>query len=1010
VSGDGLEDAIGTSPDATPSLSILGSIQVVTQGRSLVVGGEKPRRLLGMLILHRNAMVSTDQLLQAIWGDDLPESGTATLQSYVSRLRRVLPPPIELISEPPGYRLAVGRAMTDVDRFEDALATGMDQLDSDPTAALACLDDALAEWRGDALAEFSDESWARGEAVRLQELRLHASEARLTALLALGMDEAAASDAESLTVDHPWRERPWRALLLALHHMGRQGDALRKANEYRERLRDDLGLDPSVDFVMLEREVAMGDARRDRVLSSTSESAPAPPPDPARAVEPMPPSGLVATRVQLIGRSDDLAGLVELCGRTRLVTLVGPGGIGKTQLAIAVAAQLGAIDRLHGEVVDLAPVRDESNVVAAIATQLQVQPQQGRSVTESVLDVLGHRTLLLVLDNCEHVLDAIAGFVERLLRICPGVRVLATSREPLALPAETVFKVPTLLVAAEGSDLGHHIASPAVELFMQRARAANADVPSDEPTVRAVAELCRRLDGVPLAIELAAARTRSLSPAEIIARLGDRFALLAGSSRVADQRHRSLKDLVDWSYQLLDPVEQQLFRRLSIFAGSFDLDAAEHVCGYGQVPRNMVASVLAGLVDKSMVQASTGTRTTYRLLETLREFGAALDEGEAPQIARRHGAWILDICERGAVGLHGTDERWWLDTLDDLFDDLRLAVRHALDAGDLDTALGVVVAAREHAFRRLRYELIGWAETALAERAADGHRLAAAGWGIVAYGRFVRGEIDAAIELGERSVELAARDGTDALGLPERALGNAYVFTGDIPRFTIALERLAETAVAAGDDARMAHAFYMCSLSETRTAGIEIGMQHAQRAAEAAARSGNPTAQAQAAYAAGIWAAADDAALARALLQRSEQLARDVGNLWFELFARTETLWLQAIEGDPRGALIGFADVISAWHRAGDWANQWLSLRHVLGICLLLRADDLAATIHGALDRAGAVNAFPFQPAAAADLARQLTELRERMGDQRFIAAQQQGNTTSTSVVIDLIVSQIRAL
>ena len=162
-----------------------------------------------------------------------------------------------------------------------------------------------------------------------------------------------------------------------------------------------------------------------------------------------------------------------------------------------------------------------------------------------------------------------------------------------------------------------------------------------------MAELCRRLDGVPLAIELAAARTRSLSAAEITARLGDRFALLAGSSRVSDQRHRSLKDLVDWSYQLLEPVEQQLFRRLSIFAGSFDLDAAEHVCGYGDVPPNMVASVLAVLVDKSMVQAFTGTRTTYRLLETLREFGAALDEGEAPQIARRHGAWILDICERG---------------------------------------------------------------------------------------------------------------------------------------------------------------------------------------------------------------------------------------------------------------------------------------------------------------------------------------------------------------------------
>ncbi|MGI9052682.1 MAG: hypothetical protein ACR2HQ_08550, partial [Ilumatobacteraceae bacterium] len=288
--------------------------------------------------------------------------------------------------------------------------------------------------------------------------------------------------------------------------------------------------------------------------------------------------------------------------------------------------------------------------------------------------------------------------------------------------------------------------------------------------------------------------------------------------------------------------------------------------------------------------------------------------------------------------------------------------------------------------------------------------LAAAALGIVAYGRFVRGEIDAAIELGERSVDLARSQGTDGLGMADRALGNAYVFRGDRRRFTDALERLIDGATASGDEARIAHAYYMRSLSETRTAGTVPGMMYAERATVAATKCDNPTARAQAAYATGIWLATSEPERAREHLQRSESLARDVGNVWFELFARTETLWLHALEGAPRDALAAFADVISSWHRAGDWANQWLSLRHVLGICHLLGADELAAVIHGALDRAGAVDAFPFEPHAAANVGNLVVELRRRLGDERFTGAEQQGRTASTSVLIDLIVSQLRAV
>ncbi len=997
--------------DRVAALCVLGSISINIDGQPVPVGGEKPRRLLAMLILNRNAVVSAERLMDVIWGDDVPDAGLPTLQSYVSRMRRLLPPPARLVSQAPGYRLAVDEGTTDADRFEAALGSGLDLLERSPGTAVARLDEALAEWRGDAFAEFSGEWWAVAEATRLGELRLHARETRVTALLALGLDERAASEAEAITVDHPWRERPWLALLLALHRAGRQGDALRKASEYRACLRDDLGLDPSMEFANLERAVAT-DAARLRVPPQPVGPLVLPGPldlDVAAEPTPLQPNvaNVEADGVRLIGRDEDLASVVEQCERRQLVTLVGPGGIGKTQLALRAATELVARTDLRTEVVELARIRDDDSVVGAIATQLGVQTQQGRSVTESVLDLLGHRPLLLVLDNCEHVLDTIAGFAERLLRSCPGVRILATSREPLALPAETVFKVEPLPVADGGSDLA---SSPAVDLFMQRAHAANPDFVADETTARAVVDLCKRLDGVPLAIELAAARTRSLSPTEIIERLGDRFALLAGSSRVSDRRHRSLKDLVDWSYQLLEPSAQQLFRRLSTFAGSFGLEAVEQVCGYGQVPRDSVASLLASLVDKSMVQALAGPRTTYRLLETLRDYGVALAEDEGPELARRHGAWIVEICERGAAGLHGADEGAWLDVFDGLFDDLRLAVRNAVSAGDLGTALSIIVTAREHAFRRLRYELIAWAEAALAFDGAATHPLAAAAWGIVAYGRFVRGEIDAAIDLGERSLELARRYGTDTLGLAERALGNAWIFQGENDRGTAAVDRLVAGAEASGDEARIAHACYMRSLSETTSAGTNAGTVYAERAVRAAARCRNPTAEAQAAYATGIWLATTQPARAKEELQRSEALSSDVGNLWFELFARTETLWLRAFEGEPLEALSGFADVISAWHRAGDWANQWLSLRHVFGICYLLGADELAVTIHGALERAGAVDAFPFEPAAAVSLTRQVDELRGRLGEERFIAAGRQGRKATTPVVIELIVAQLRAL
>ena len=388
--------AVVAADDQAASVGVLGAISVYDAGRRPVaIGGEKPRRLLAVLVLHRNAVVSTDRLIDVMWGDDVPDTAAATLQSYVSRLRRVLPPIARVVGEAPGYRLAVDPGATDVDRFETALAAA-DELDGAPDVALRLLDTALAEWKGDAFAEFADEWWAQAEAARLTELRLHARESRLVALLALGMDERAASEADALVADHPWRERGWRVLVSALHRAGRQGEALRRAGEYRARLGEELGLDPSPEFAALERDVATDAAPRHL------------PPVPSTATTPD-----EETTSPLIGREADEAGVLALIGRRRLVTLLGPGGIGKTQLAFRVAVRYGRETGVRTEVVELARVRDDDGVIGAVATQLDVQTQQGRSVLESVLDLLGDRPALLVLDNCEHVLDTIAGVSER---------------------------------------------------------------------------------------------------------------------------------------------------------------------------------------------------------------------------------------------------------------------------------------------------------------------------------------------------------------------------------------------------------------------------------------------------------------------------------------------------------------------------------------------------------------------------------------------------------------------
>jgi predicted ATPase/DNA-binding SARP family transcriptional activator len=965
--------------DGGLELRVLGPVEVARAGQTIAIGGPKPRLVLAMLAARRGSVVSIDRLCEELWPDDAPADPAGVLQSIVSRLRRILRPDAEIVARPPGYLLEIDEHHVDAGRFEALCAQAARA--GDPRLAIANLDDALACWRGGAFSEFADFDWARGEAVRLDELRVTANEDLLDARLGSGEHAALVGELESLIAEYPLRERAWQLLIIALYRSGRSAEALRRASALRELLREELGLTPSPAFAELESQILNDDP--------TLLAAGAPP-----ERRPLPRRLPVAT-TPLVGREEVVAQVIARLQRDRLLTLTGPGGVGKTRLALRVATDLW--DEFGGEVfmVELASVRDPSSTVAAIATAVDVQQRQHLSIEETLMEYLRDKRALLVLDNCEHLLTTIAPLVDRVLSWCPDVTILATSREVLGLPGEQLWRVGPLAILPPGSDLTE---SPAVQLFVERARSANAEFALGPDNADAVAEIVRRLDGLPLAIELAAARMRAMSPAALAQRLDRRFDLLDGAQTSMIERHRTLHDLVTWSHDLLDEDEQRLFAQLCVFVGSFGLDAAEAVCDVD------AALLLANLVDKSMVQLVNDDPPRYRLLETLREFGVErLSPDERKAVRERHARWYLADAERAALALTGPDEPEAVSTLDRDLDNLRATHVWSIDNGDPDVALRLVAALREYAFRRMRAELTGWADAALQTPGAQAHERYAIVTAVSAYGRFVRGDLEGAIELGERAL------GSDTSGLAERVLGNALFYRGDVEEAFARTERMLESA-RSGSTARLAHVLYMQSVAATSIGDNGRATALADKALAAAEACKSPTALAQAYYAIGLVREASDPAQAAVDLEFAVELARTAGNRWIEAFALTEVLWLQARNGEPQQALARYADVIDLWYRGGDWANQWLSLRHVYGIFVQLRAYLGAATLHGALTAAGAAYALPFEAADAERLSALGPVLREQLGAATFATACRRGAMLRDAEIIEFVQQQIQAL
>ncbi|WP_431043556.1 AfsR/SARP family transcriptional regulator [Streptomyces sp. P1-3] len=744
---------------------ILGPTEArAADGQPLPVGGARLRALLAALALRaaRPASTPVDVLIDEVWGDAPPHDGPAALQALVGRLRRAIGKDA-VLSAPGGYRLDAVPDDVDLLRFECLVDAGGRALDAgDPETAAATLRTALGLWRGPALADLPDREAA---AARPEALRLTALHQRVAADLALGRAAGLVPELRELVADHPLDETFHAQLIQALRAAGRSADALAAYEDVRRGLADRLGTEPGSELQRLYGQLLNGGPPTSEAPTSEARMPDArmpgtpvlgPPvaalPGPIPASRPVP-GNLRARLTSFVGRQNEIGALRDDLSSSRLVTLTGPGGSGKTRLSEETAAALGAAHPDGIWAAELAPLDDPcavpGTVLSALGrreTSLLGSGLEGRTSgpdaadpTARLIEYCAPRRLLLLLDNCEHVIDAAAALAETLLAACPGVTILATSREPLGVPGETVRPVEPLLPA------------PAHQLFAERAAAVRPgfDPARDPATEAAVAEICRRLDGLPLAIELAAARLRLLTPRQIADRLDDRFRLLTTGSRTVLPRQQTLRAVVDWSWDLLDERERTLLRRASVFAGGWTLGAAESVCadaapqgGAGAAQQGRVDAVrqgladaaqqegadpvrqggadapdpsvriehhdvldlLSALVDKSLLVVDhpqhpqrPDSEVRFRMLETIYEYvieraaGTTAARQDHAAAIRRHTAHFRAFAHTADPRLRSAEQLPWLRRVEAELDNIRAALHRAIECRDEGSVIAIVL-------------------------------------------------------------------------------------------------------------------------------------------------------------------------------------------------------------------------------------------------------------------------------------------------------------------------------
>lgn len=901
-------------------MEVLGPLRLVVDGEAVDVRGPKRRAVLALLAIAGGRTVPVDDLVDALWPSEVPDSARAALQSHVFRLRSHLGPAVaRLETHPDGYRLDLEAGELDLAQVRMLLSEARSVADRDPHRAVALLRESDRLWRGPMLPDLTDVLPIAAAVEGWTQLHKDVTDALIGSAVAADRAEDVLGLAASTVAADPLREPAVLLQMRVLAATAQAAEAMRIGRDYRRRLADETGLDPTPALAALERAIAGGMA--------------GPPPAGPKVAQ--------APPARLIGRDRAVASLHRLLAAERLVTIVGPGGVGKTSVALEVARRSEP-----ATVLLLAPVTDPAGLPHALAETLGLSVAQG-DVLSACIAVLGDEPGVLVIDNCEHLLDAARETVGLILAGCPRLSVLTTSREPLGLPTEYSSRLAPLPLPGADGDLRE---IPSVAVFVDRARRVRRGPPPTDADLRIIADIVRRLDGMPLAIELAAGRLSTLSLTDLRVRLDRSLDLLGGGRTDLDARHRTLRATIAWSYDLLSFEEQELFRRLSIFPDGVDLATAEALAAELTAAGDPTTR-LARLVDASMIEADfTGGTTRYRMLETLRAFGVDRLEaaGETDAAAERILRWAVAL----AAWIEDTSLTAQEPDADAVLrrelPNLRAAFRLARSRGALDEAAAIVTPLIFVVAYRDLTELRGWAKEVAADPTLVGHPREAAVLGTAAEAMYHEGEYPAAERLARKGLERA--DDASAhfclfpLSVAELARG-AYA---DV------MEHSLLTAELAG---RPHESLGIAALAAAYAGDLQQARELNDRGT---ADAHSPTMLSWANYVAGeIESAAAQHAEAERHYVRAIDLARESGATFLVGVASVGLLAGRARAGRTEEALTGYRDVVDYFARTGNWTHLWVTLRNLTDLLRQIGDDEPAALLETAADQAPDAPAVP---------------------------------------------------
>jgi len=953
---------------------VLGTTTVIVDGRDVALRSGHQRRLIAALALADGDVVSTDRLADAVWGEELPADPPAALQNHVSRLRHALGSAADvLLTVPGGYRL--DGADVDANVFESGVASAREE--PDPRRRAEHLKAALGLWRGAPYEELESDG-ARAEATRLLELRLAAEEDAAAALIDAGDVNDAIAALDAFCAAQPLRERPRLALAEALARTGRAAEALRTLDDFRRVLVAELGIDPSAAVGQLAQQILEG------TLDAAAPST--------RAMAQLP-----RLTVHVFGRDDDLAGIVAALRAARLLSVVGPGGVGKTTLAVLAGRHLAG-DYDGGVVyVDLVTASTPDDVPGVFARALGVERRPGDEWDVRLVEALAGQRLLLVVDNAEHVIAAAATTVAALLR-GTDVDVLATSREPLNIPGERLWPLDPL-ATTDADD------APAVLLFHDRARAVRPDWTITAEDRAAVVEICRRLDGLPLAIELAAAQIRFLSCNELAARLEQPLDALDRGPRTA-ARHQGLRAVMDWSYELLDPQLRAVFDRVGVFAQGFVAESAAAVCADVFDDRRALEGALQMLVERSLVRSDVMAHSTrYSLLETLRHYACEnlAAAGILEQVRDRHAAAIVELTERAVARLWDADEAQWARTLDDERPDLLAAHRWCLEGGHTTLSFRLAYSSYLYAFPRGRFDVARVAEEVVAHdlaspaASASDAELRSLAYGAAADRAVTVGDLESAALLVARGLEFAATSPPGADRLCRGAAADLALFAGRADEAVGHYRAAADGFRRAGPTGFAPWLDAATALAMTYGGRLDEARDVASDALAAAEIAGGASVRAFAFYALAEAVAAAEPAAAREHLADGLHLADAVGASWIAGLIHLSLATLAARAGDPAAALPHYRVLLDLWRRAGTWTQQWNALRTLVVVLSDLGRHEDAARLLAGVEANAATSRWGEDDArlrAAEDL------LRSALGPARYAEVTDDGARRSGADVV----------